>query len=366
MTSFQRFICVALLAVVFTVLFKGCLPIAQAPSVTPSEQAAIAASDATEASGGVALNIVGNNNTVAVASDAYVHMAALAAALAAQRAALAATASAAAAGSAGLAASATSANKTRTAAATNANAAPSVDNATREAIAAINEKLERAARETELGRAIPPAPPFNSQSNSRGSKPPPVQGPASAAFGSAMDKLLGGLKSANIAFNVPSPMNIDDTRKVVLELDFNKTGSELASEITEVGKKLTDTVSVAETMTAHLKGDDFTITPLAAETQSPSYTRTTTWMWEVKPKTFGTLALYLTLDADFATKEETRHWHIQTFSKEIKVKVWPASVEGAEKFVASNWQWLWTALLVPVGVWAYAWFRRKKADDVPI
>lgn len=82
--------------------------------------------------------------------------------------------------------------------------------------------------------------------------PLPASHPQACA---AVDELVGQMRAANIAFNMPSPIN-DDTPSIVLKLDLHKSKSTFAAEISTEGRRETDTIQVSETMTTHLKSDD--------------------------------------------------------------------------------------------------------------
>ncbi|RQY09687.1 hypothetical protein DF117_35070 [Burkholderia stagnalis] len=191
----------------------------------------------------------------------------------------------------------------------------------------------------------------------------PADAGVPAKFAAATDALVDAMQPARLAFNVPSPINLDDTREIVLKIDLHQSRSELEAAVsaTAEGTPVSDTVAVSERMTAHLTGDDFTVTPIAPETQNISGHGTTTWVWEVKPKTWGPLQLRLTLDAELGAASAGNHRFAQTYGKAIEVKVWPVHWRRIQDFVEHNWQWLWT-VLVPVGLWLYH-KRKGKPDD---
>src|ERR1700676_4392083 len=84
---------------------------------------------------------------------------------------------------------------------------------------------------------------------------PPLPASHPQACAAAVDELVGQIRAANIAINMPSPIN-DDTPSIVLKLDLHKSKSTFAAEISAEGRKETDTIQVSETMTTHLKSDD--------------------------------------------------------------------------------------------------------------
>jgi hypothetical protein len=64
------------------------------------------------------------------------------------------------------------------------------------------------------------------------------------------------------------------------------------------------------------------------------------------------------LEAEVKIDGEVTPRLINMFDGSIAVTITPR--QRVEHFAKDNWQWLWTALLVPVGGW---WKRRGKKDD---
>jgi hypothetical protein len=60
----------------------------------------------------------------------------------------------------------------------------------------------------------------------------------------------------------------------------------------------------------------------------------------------------------FGTETKT----INTFNTTITVKVVPHSWQTVGSFISSNWQWLWTTLLVPVAGWLFRRYWTKQPD----
>lgn len=80
----------------------------------------------------------------------------------------------------------------------------------------------------------------------------------------------------------------------------------------------------------------------------------------------GVLHLHLTLTAILTTNGESRELEIRTFEKTLTIRVtWPTRVKD---FVQGNWNWLWTAIVVPLGAWTIRWQRqaRRKAAEPPV
>lgn len=159
------------------------------------------------------------------------------------------------------------------------------------------------------------------------------------------------MRSANIAFNSPSPLNVDDRGKVELRLDLHLPPATLVKMISARGVVEYATVRVSNRMTAHLSGFQFDITATTPETQALSEQEPTIWIWVVRPTTVGECDLDLDLraiiDVD-GTKEERT---IETFSRTIQVTV--THRQRVSKFAKEHWKWLFGTLLISFAGWLW-------------
>jgi len=174
------------------------------------------------------------------------------------------------------------------------------------------------------------------------------------------------MNSGNIAFVPPETMTLEKSETVYLRLSIAQTVEELKQEIINEG--LTGQIDTAKgiKIDSQMKavligGEDFKVTPITPETLPVSNQTTTEWKWDVKALHSGNLKLYLTLNAiveyeDGAGKHPVT---IKTFDKNYTVAV-PWSENAVFKFIGNNWQWLWTALIVPVVLWFLNRRRNEK------
>jgi len=172
----------------------------------------------------------------------------------------------------------------------------------------------------------------------------------------AIDQILEKLEFGNIAFNAPQSMNLNNTAMIQLLLGLAVPTDELKRMIEAEGEKVGAQIRVSDRMEALLTGPNFAITAVTPEIQAVSRSNITEWKWEVKPISKGRNYLHLTisslLDVDGASTPRT----IRTFDKIIDVEVtWHQRVFS---FVENNWQWLWTAILIPIVGWL--WKRKKR------
>jgi hypothetical protein len=184
--------------------------------------------------------------------------------------------------------------------------------------------------------------------------------------GGAIDDALDALEPANIAFNTPSELRLDEQEAVQLLVSRDQTIKELQAQIDDaIGEKEGATIKVSDVMIASLTGLDFDIERTSDARQPVSSTGATMWGWSVQPTEPGTRSLHLTLTAllDINGKEET--YTVKTFDRTWTVVVpWPDRVTG---FAGENWQWLWTAIFLPLA--AIVWRRlrtRQRGGERPV
>lgn len=186
---------------------------------------------------------------------------------------------------------------------------------------------------------------------------PPAQVPSSALADHfrAIDEILASLEWGNIAFNTPQSMNLGDTAIIQLVLGLDTEIEDLKQKIEATGKKEGASIRVSDRMEARLSGPNFAITAIAPEIQPVSKSESTNWEWEVKPQAQGRQNLHLTLSALIEVDGTSTLKLIRTFSRNIEFEV--TRRQWIVAFLEKNWQWLWTAALVPIAGWL--WSRRK-------
>jgi len=178
--------------------------------------------------------------------------------------------------------------------------------------------------------------------------------PESTAF-EAVDRILAEMEWGNIAFNVPTSLNLQDTATIQLILSLRKPIDELKQIIEAQGEREGAQIRVYNDMEARLSGPDFQITAVTPEKQGISGSEVTKWEWAVKPTKTGRHDLHLTLSAVFTVEGISTSRVIRTFDKTIEVNV--TLHQKTTNFLEKNWQWLWTVILIPVAGWL--WRRRK-------
>ncbi len=173
------------------------------------------------------------------------------------------------------------------------------------------------------------------------------------------EDIFDQFKPGKVVFNVPQTMELNEKQGIQLLLSLKETFPELKKKIEEEGEIRQQQIRVSQIMTASLKGSGFKIEAISPALQLINLDGTTEWRWEITATTPGIQKLYLSMDAIFTLDGKDLPYTVQTLSEEIKIVVtWQQQVTA---FVAENWKWLWTTILVPFLGWL--WERRKNKGD---
>jgi Divergent InlB B-repeat domain len=184
----------------------------------------------------------------------------------------------------------------------------------------------------------------------------PTSDPAEAVA-EAVDKL----PVATVAFNTPTHLRRNESATIRLLLSPETISiGQLEKRVNEAGEKSGAHVQYSSLMEATLASDDFDIVPAQDPQQLVAAGKDTEWLWDIKPKRTGQLRLYLTLFAFVDVAGQRDPYKVKTFQRTLSINVGFTTRMG--DFVKGNWQWLWTAILVPVGLWVV---RRRTKPSRP-
>lgn len=169
------------------------------------------------------------------------------------------------------------------------------------------------------------------------------------------DAILDQLSLATIALAVPDKANLNTKIQAQLLMSMFLDETTLREELTAAGSSFSSGVLVSRVVHAKLTAPDFEVEAITPERQAISTTSNTEWLWNLTPKRTGQHQVYLTITA-FVYVDESNfiERHIKTFQKVVVIEVTPEQVIRA--WLAQHWQWLWTALLLPI----YLFIRKKR------
>lgn len=194
--------------------------------------------------------------------------------------------------------------------------------------------------------------------------PPPPEPIVEAApiepyMPASVDDLLADMDDAQIAFNVPEHLNIEESAQIQLLLSLQEEIGALKQAVEEAGRKEGASIKVGDRMEAVLSGPMFDILEITRSLQAVSERERTEWKWEVTPREEGSHNLYLTLSAFLQVEGDTIPRVIKSFEKEITVEV--TAGQKVEAFASANWQWLWAVVVVPIAGWLWNFKKKKSA-----
>jgi prepilin-type N-terminal cleavage/methylation domain-containing protein len=173
--------------------------------------------------------------------------------------------------------------------------------------------------------------------------------------------LKNKLASATAIFNTPSEIGLSDTKTIKLAISLHKSEIQLSPQVQQYGQSRSAKIEVGSAMQAILVSDDqdgLSIVDKTPKVQDLSATEETYWLWDVKAKKSGKYKLTLTIAIDTDLNGVRMQRAIKSDEEEIIVEV--TLVKRIEDFVASNWQWLWTVIVAPIGLWLWKRWRAKK------
>jgi hypothetical protein len=190
-------------------------------------------------------------------------------------------------------------------------------------------------------------------SHSKDEPDAPSEVPTRAVF----DAIEKSFQTAQAAFVIPDVMVVGKSFHVHFDLSFQRTIEAMVQDLQKElpnEKVKTASLRTSSIAQARLTGQSFQITAITPEEQ-PVSSMTTTWEWEVVPQNGGRHPLHLSIDAVVMGGSEPLKKTIHTFERQVVVKV--SVIAWTGKFVAENWQWLWTTLLVPIA--GFVWAKRR-------
>ena len=190
--------------------------------------------------------------------------------------------------------------------------------------------------------------------------PPPTPTPLPPSI-VLVDKILNDLALANVAFNAPKTLQLDDVAVIQLLLSMQQSVEELQEMITAAGEREGESIKVSNRMQARLSGQSFKIEAITPETQAISGVDSTEWKWEIQPTRPGQQQLHLTLSATLDIEDERIPRTVRTFDQTIDVQV--TLSQRLSRFVNSPLQWVLTVIAVPLLGWGlHRWGPWRERD----
>lgn len=188
---------------------------------------------------------------------------------------------------------------------------------------------------------------------------------------SVVDEILGTLEVANIGFNVPQEMHLDEAETIEARISLSLSSDKLATLLTSKGVSPrtveTDRLKVSDVTEVRLEGGKaFDIVPITATRQGIGYQGSTDWRWQVTPRQHGEQTLHLIVDAVITLDGRDVPRTVRTYDRPIQIQItyW----QRARLLGAENWRLVVGAVLVPLAghglrtAWR-KWRRRRTSSN---
>lgn len=176
---------------------------------------------------------------------------------------------------------------------------------------------------------------------------------------STLQAAVDALPMGQILFQHPAEMEVKKAETLRVRISQSVL-EDLAHDLKAGGVKERDQIPVSASMRVSLFGDPyFVVKPLSEEEQIITKKGFSEWAFTVIPQKRGRWPLHLQVSAVIHAPwggDKFRTYPVKDEVIQVKVTFWGAVGD----FVADNWQWLWTTVLVPVGLWGLTKFRRRR------
>jgi hypothetical protein len=197
--------------------------------------------------------------------------------------------------------------------------------------------------------------------------PPGRSGWWSPDFDTLVKNAVGHLDTGSVTFNPPAEMRVGQSQD--MEVIISRIVHDKIAEALRGGRTSTTMeVRIAPEMSAELRAassDEFSIKPLSS--QDPVQTfgpdGKARWIWHIEPLKAGhdeEISLVIRAIVFVPGQKLPVDAITQVVTITVDAKPWS---EAMLDFVHDNWQWLWTALLVPFVPWA--WKKLQKGYRRP-
>ncbi|WP_147432426.1 ornithine cyclodeaminase [Pararobbsia silviterrae] len=207
------------------------------------------------------------------------------------------------------------------------------------------------------------APPALATSDARAADTQPASSATIPSGFASVDKAISDMISGNLVFNVPTPIDVDDSCPCRIDaiLSPNVGVATLRAQIAASNPDATDfqsaSIKMSDRMTARLSADpdDFTVDPKGDQEQAVGLQSPAKWSWLVTPNNWGRHTLHLVIFANVDIQGQSAPVGVVTFDKPLEVTVTP--VGRIKRFITAHGEWAWGALVVPFAVWL--WKQRR-------
>jgi hypothetical protein len=185
-------------------------------------------------------------------------------------------------------------------------------------------------------------------------KPRPKGGRRPVSLAAQIQQAVDALPLGEMVFHHLDVMQLrqQESAQVRISQDLQQ---DLVHGLSSQGVTERDQIKISTSMKVRLSGEpNFDVKPLNDEEQLVTKSGYTEWLFTVLPLKKGKWPLHVVITAVVRTPggaEKYKDYPVKDELVEVRVTTF-----GAVKyFVEDNWQWILTAILIPIAVWTWKW-----------
>ena len=182
---------------------------------------------------------------------------------------------------------------------------------------------------------------------------------ASPTASDAGSDAIDAMPKANFAFNSPATLELNQTTQIQLRVSLAESIDQLKAEIQAAGAIEAGQVPVSNRIEAKLTGMNFEIRSVSDDVQLLGSRHTTEWSWDVKALEEGEQVLHLSLTSILTVDGQEVRRSFPSLDRKIIVQV--SAVNRASLMFGKYWQWLMTAVFIPLFGWGVKKLRGRAA-----
>ena len=166
------------------------------------------------------------------------------------------------------------------------------------------------------------------------------------------------LRSANFGFTINDKANIEEVIKAEFIISLTKSEEEIKRDLRELGITLSDNIEISKVVMVNIHAPEFEVTNVSPSRQPIRQNSDTRWKWTLKPKSEGIHQIELSVYALVTVEGNEEKTFIESYSEELSVEI--THIQKAERWFDNNWEWTFSTLILPLGIWLYN--RRKDTE----
>lgn len=167
------------------------------------------------------------------------------------------------------------------------------------------------------------------------------------------------LNSVRMIFNTPDGVKLGNSAEMQLVIDPTGADAEVKKKLAADGVD-DQGFKVTHIVVAKVLAPDFEVTEFVEKgRQAVDPNRITEWRWTITPKKMGTHKVNVSVSAVVEVGPDRAERLVKIFDREVMIIV--NTVDAIKYFLLSYWQWMWSAIILPIGLWF--WKHRKKKED---